>query len=62
MADGFKKVVYWTGLVIGVLLVLAIVGAVNQHLKLTSMAAVGAGLADVLKWTGELFGQAFSRL
>jgi hypothetical protein len=62
MFDGLRRVAYWAGLIGGTLLVLAILGAVNQHAKLTSMAAVGDGFADVIKWAGELLGQALSRL
>jgi hypothetical protein len=62
MFDGFQRVIYWTGLIIGVLLVLAAVGAVNQHAKLLSMAAVADGLADIITWAGSLLGQALGRL
>lgn len=62
MLGGFIKVMYWTGLVIGVLLVLAILGAVNQHDKLTSFAAVGAGFGDLIHWAGELLTQALAHL
>lgn len=62
MLGGFIKVIYFTGMVIGVLLVLAILGAVNQHVKLMSMAAVGDGFGDCIKWVGELLGQALSHL
>jgi hypothetical protein len=62
MFDGLMKVFYWVGLIGGTLLVLAILGTVNQHAKLTSMAAVGDGFIDVLKWTGELLGEAVKHL
>lgn len=62
MLAGIYKVAYWTGLIGGTLLVLAVIGAVNQHEKLLSMAAVGAGLADVFKWLFELLGQAAAKL
>ena len=62
MLGGFIKVIYFTGMAVGVLLVLAVVGAVNQHAKLTSMAAVGDGLADLFTWGGSLLSQALSHL
>jgi hypothetical protein len=62
MLSGFVKVIYWAGLILGILLVLAIVGAVNQHAKLASMAAVGAGFGDVLRWAGSLLSQALRHL
>lgn len=62
MLGGFIKVISVTGMVIGILLVLAILGAVNQHDKVTSMAAVGDGFGDVLKYAGELLSKALSHL
>ena len=58
MVSGFVKVISITGMIIAILLVLAILGAVNQHDKLTSFAAVGSGFGDVLHWIGELFSEA----
>jgi hypothetical protein len=62
MFDGFRRVMYFTGMALGILLVLAAVGAVNQHAKLTSMAAVGDGFGDILRWIGNLGSQALSHL
>jgi hypothetical protein len=62
MLDGFKRVIYWAGLVIGVLLVLAAIGAFNQHAKLLSMLAVGDGLADLFRWAGSLLSQTLGHL
>lgn len=62
MLSGFVKVIYWTGLIFGLLLVLAVVGAVNQHVKLTSMAAVGDGLGNVFGWLGTLLSKGLSHL
>lgn len=59
MMAGFVKVISITLMILGVLLVLAAVGAVNQHAKLTSMAAVADGFADVLRWAGSLLSQLF---
>jgi hypothetical protein len=60
--SGLFKVCYWAGLIGGTLLVLAIIGAVNQHDKLLSMAAVGSGLADVFVWGIELIKALFTGL
>lgn len=62
MFDGLRRVAYWVGLIGGTLFTLAVIGAVNQHAKLLSMAAVGDGFADCIKWVGELLGQALSHL
>lgn len=62
MFSGFVKVISITGMIIGILLVLAIIGAVNQHDKLTSFAAVGSGIGDVFHWLGELVGEAVRHL
>jgi hypothetical protein len=62
MLAGFIRVISITGAVIAALLVLAILGAVNQHDKVLSMGAVGDGIADAFKYFGELLGQALSHL
>ena len=62
MTSGFTKVISITGAVVAVLLVLAILGAVNQHDKLLSMAAVADGFGDLFKWIGALLGQALAKL
>lgn len=62
MFDGFLKVFYFAGMIVAVLLILAAVGAANQHAKLLSMAAVGDGLTDLLTWAGSLISQAVSKI
>lgn len=62
MIGGFVKVISVTGTILAILLVLAILGAVNQHDKLTSMAAVGSGFGDVLHWAGSLLSEAVKHL
>ena len=62
MLGGFIKVISITGMVLGILLVLAILGVVNQHDKLLSMNAVGDGFGDLLRYAGVLLGKAFSHL
>lgn len=62
IVGGFVKVIYFAGMVLGVLLVLAMVGAVNQHDKLTSMTAVADGFVDCIKWGGALLSKALSLL
>ncbi len=61
MLGGFVKVIYYTGMVIAALLVLYVTGTVNSK-GTHGMAAVGAGLGDVIKWAGTLLGQALSHL
>lgn len=60
MLDGFQKVMYWAGLIIGTLLVLFVVGVVNN--KTHGMTAVADGLGDVIRWAGQLIGQALGKL
>jgi hypothetical protein len=62
MASGFTKVISITGAVVATLLVLAILGAVNQHDKLTSMNAVVDGFTDIFSWIGVLLGKALAKL
>ena len=62
MTSGFTKVISVTGAIVATLLVLAILGVVNQHDKLLTMNAVGDGFGDVLKYVGELLGKALSHL
>lgn len=62
MTAGFTKVISIAGAVVATLLVLAILGAVNQHDKLLSMTAVGDGFADVFKWAGALLALGLSKL
>ncbi len=61
MFDGLRKVMYYVGATAGVLLVLFVIGSVNNK-GTHGMAAVGAGMGDVFKWAGELVTQALSHL
>jgi len=58
--QGFFTVLSITGAVVAGLLVLFIVGTVNNHTK--GMAAVGDGFVDVLKWAAYLGGRGLSLL
>jgi cobyrinic acid a,c-diamide synthase len=62
MLGGFTRVISVTGAIVATLLVLAILGVVNQHDKLLSMAAVVDGFADVFKWAGELLSLLLAKL
>jgi hypothetical protein len=59
---GFVKVLYFFGMAAGLLLVLALIGAVYQHAKLTTMTAVGDGLVDCAKWVVFLSGKLLALL
>jgi hypothetical protein len=62
MTSGFTKVISVAGAIVAILLVLAIIGVVNQHGNLLSMDAVGNGFGDVFKWAGELISLGLSKL
>ncbi len=59
---GFVKVIYFAGAVAAALLVLAVIGAVNQHDKVTTFNAVGDGLVDCFKWGGLLLSKLLALL
>lgn len=61
MLGGFKQVMYYVGAAAAVLLVLFIIGIVNNK-GTHGMAAVAAGLSDCFTWAGELIGQLLSHL
>ncbi len=56
MLDGARQVVSIAGAIAASLLILWIIGIVNQP-GVHGMAAVGAGLGEVFKGIGSLFGQ-----
>lgn len=53
MFDSAKAVIQMVLGAAAILLVLAIIGVVNQHVPM-GMSAVGDGIGDLLKWAGEL--------
>lgn len=58
--NGFVAVLSLAGSVVALLLVLFLVGAINNHTK--GMNAVGDGLVDCIKWAGLLLGKGFRAL
>lgn len=53
MFDSAKAVIQMVLGAAAILLVLAIIGVVNQHVPM-GMSAVGDGIGDLFKWAGEL--------
>lgn len=53
MLDQAKSVLSMVFGIGSVLLVLAVIGVVNQHVPM-GMSAVGDGIGDLFKWAGEL--------
>jgi hypothetical protein len=53
MFDGAKSVFGYALTAGAVLLVLGLIGVVNQHVPL-GMTAVGDGISDLIKWIGDL--------
>jgi hypothetical protein len=62
MLAGFIRVISIFGAILATLLVLAILGVVNQHDKLLSMNTVGDGFGDVFTYAGELLSKLLAKL